>query len=891
MRARAIGFALVGVAAAAASPLPDATVSWGALRWAAAAPAAAAIAAPPAAGLPDGRAYELVTQTSGPAGTGTGAGVSGVNPNFLASSQNGEAVDWEGFGGCCGAESGALNLYRSVRSPSGWHTEAITPTPSQPLTGLAFEQVPLAWTSDLQRTIFATPASYAPGDHRPRLSRAEDLYLQEGSGAMSWISQGPTGTGSSPVSAELDGATPDLEKIVFSSAESLTEDATGLGSENTPPQYLYLRDVSSASTALLDVDNNGALISPYGATLGNGSWLHEEPLLSDYTGTTTNAISSDGAKVFFEAPPPGDAVEGAKGPHLYMRDLDTGTTTPLDEPSASGSATYEGASADGSLVFFTSNEGLDGAPQTRELYEFNTTSSPIGPAPASSAIAIAGGKGAIGETAIANDGSTVYFVSQAILASNANPVGSSAREHEPNLYSFDTRSGSTTYVATLAWPDVSGCDPDCTSERPAGLIAQPDVERPAYPTPDGSVLVFASYSDLTGQAADPQTTLTAEGTSGARTLTVASTSGFYPGQAITIGAGPSQEPDTIAAVEAPNRITLAEYGPDGLLGLAENHPAGSPVTLLHTEIYRYSADERSLACISCAPPGAPIAGAASLGQSDAGGSYAPAGRPAPLSENGAQVFFESSEPLVSEAQPPAAGAVKAPENVYEWEAGQVHLISNGSAAGFSLDGTDPSGEDVYFTTNAQLTAIDTGGELEIYDARVGGSTPQGPNEPEACQEEACRPTGTGSGKLAQPPTPGSAILGAEGGLEEQGPSVTPKIALARTTAAQQRRFARSGRLLLTVSATGPGTIAIDVTAPIHGRRRRVAYGAVTLEQAATATVALTLDRAAREQLASAGTLRLSLTLSDSAGGPHKSFALVLRAPHAHASARATARHV
>jgi hypothetical protein len=864
-------------------------------------PAAAggAASSPPSGGLPDGRAYELVTRTEGPGGHPEG--VSGISPGFLASSAEGNAVDWEGFGGCCGSGSAGLNLFRSVRGSAGWRAEALTPKPAEPLTGLAVEQAPMSWSSNLESTLFATPASYYANDHRPRPGPAEDLYLEQGSGSMDWVSQGPTGTGSKPVSAELDGATPDLGKIVFSSAEPLTADAKGLGAENMPPQYLYLRDVDTNTTELLDVDSGDALISKYGAVLGNGAWLHEEASLpAGYTGTTTNAISQDGTKTFFEAPPPGDWYEGAPEAHLYMRDLATGTTTPLDEPSSSGSATYQGASADGSLVFFTSDEGLDGAAKTEELYEFNTTSSQIGAAPAMSAIAIADGEGVVGESAIADSGSTVYFVSDRILASNANPVEATAQEGQPNLYSYDTGSGLTTYVATLAWPDVSACDPICAKGHPTGLVAQPDTARPAYPTPDGSVLVFASYGDLTTEpTGGAQTTLISEARYGKRTLTVASTDGFHEGQTIAIGEGAQAELDTIEAVAPPKQITLSEYGPDGFLGLVENHPAGSAVTWLHTEVYRYAANERSLLCVSCLPSAttqaggdsspAFSAGGASLGPGGpggAGGSYAPGGHAAPLSESGASVFFESPDPLVPEAQPAPASEKRPPSNVYEWESGHVHLISDGSSAGFTLDGSSPSGADVYFTTKAQLTGVDTNGDREIYDARIGGGISEGPVEEGSCQGAACQISSAGGIAIAAPPLPGSAILGAEGGLEEQGPSATPKLSIARTTAAQRRRFARTGRILLTVAATGPDAITVDASARIRSRTRRVARGSVTVAKAMTVVLGLTLDSAARLRLASAGTLTLRLAASDSAGAPKQTFALVLRAPASSSSDRA-----
>jgi hypothetical protein len=837
--------------------------------------AALCIAVSAAGALPDDRAYELVTRV---ASGGHEEGVSDVNPNFAAASTEGGAVDWEGFGGCCGATSGALNLYQSVRSADGWQTRVLTPKPGEPLDGFSEEQAPMFWTSDLGQTVFATPGSYAAGDHRPRSSRDDDLYLQNGSGAMAWLSQGPSGTGTSPVSAEFDGATPNAGNVVFSSAERLTANATGLGSQHTSSQYLYLRDVAHETTTLLDINNSNVLISPYGAILGNGGWLHEELVPADYEGTTTNAISSEGTKVFLEAPPPHDEVEGASAPHLYMRDLSTSTTVPLDEPGITGSARYEGASADGSLVFFTSNEGLDGASGASELYEFNTTAAQIGLAPAMSAIPVGGGKGVLGETAIANNAATVYFVSLSALVTNTNSVGGQALAGEPNLYAYGTQSGQTTFIATLAWPDVSECDPDCGRGHPAALIAQPDLARPVYPTPDGSVLVFVASGDLTGQAGGPSTALTAEVFSGNHTLTVASTTGFAAGQTITIGTGGRGELDTIQSVDPPNKLTVIEYGPDGLLGLADDHPAGDPVTRLHTEVYRYDSSDNSLVCVSCVPAGVTPAGSATLGAGDGGGSYAPDGRSAPISEDGSRVFFESPDQLVPEAPPAPSATASAPNNVYEWENGHVYLISTASGAGSSLDGATPTGNDVFFTTHAQLVPGDTGDTREVYDARVGGGFPLSPGTPETrCVGEACRVSEPGS-TTAPFTIPASVILGTTGGLEEQGPA--PTITLRQITPAQRRNLARTGHLALTVTATAAGAITVNATIKTHGRTQRVAHAYARITNAATVTLALALNKAARTALAKAKTLTLSLEVGYSANPTVRHVQLTLHAPPA-----------
>ena len=788
---------------------------------------------------------------------------------------------WIGRGS--GAAAGPLrvpfNLYQSVRGPEGWQTRALTPKPGGPLDGFFEEQAPMFWTGDLGLTVFATPASYAAGDRRPRSSRDDDLYLQNGSGAMAWLSQGPSGTGTSPVSAEFDGATPNAGSVVFSSAERLTANATGLGSENTPPQYLYLRNVAHETTTLLDVSSSNTLISPYGATLGNGSWLHEELVPADYEGSTTNAISSEGTKVFFQAPPPKDEVEGASPPHLYMRDLSTGTTAPLDDPGSTGSARYEGASADGSLVFFTSNEGLDDASSASELYEFNTTTTQIGLAPAMSAIPIGGGKGVLGETAISNNAATVYFVSLSAVAANANSTGAKALAGEPNLYAYGTQSGQTTFIATLAWPDVSECDPDCGRGHHDALIAQPDLARAAYPTPDGSVLVFAASGNLTGQAGGPSTMLTAEVVLGNRTLMVASTTGFEAGQAIIIGTGARTELDTIQSVDPPNKLTVTERGPDGNLGLADSHPAGDPVTRLHTEVYRYDSSDNSLMCVSCVPGGVTPAASATLGAADGGGSYAPEGRSAPISEDGSRVFFQSPDPLVPEAPPAPTGTVSPPNNVYEWENGHVYLISTASGAGSVLDGATPTGNDVFFTTHAQLVPGDTGDTREVYDARVGGGGfPVSPGTPQTrCESEACRVSEPGS--TIEPFTiPASVILGTTGGLEEQGPA--PTITLRQITPSQRRRLARTGHLALTVAATAAGAITVNATIKTHGRTQRVAHAYARIANAATVTLALGLDRAARAALARAKTLTLSLEVGYSAGPTVKHVQIVLHAPPA-----------
>jgi hypothetical protein len=555
-----------------------------------------------------------------------------------------------------------------------------------------------------------------------------------------------------------------LGYIVVARTEGLLPGQTitvGSGPSAETTQILRVR-VSEGGTEQIVVNNGIGLATAHpagtlvkhvaeGAVLGNGAHLTSGgPPASEYlaanaeSGSTTNAISSDGSKVFFEAASPA----GAEPFGLYMR-KDGSTTVKIagaafdgSEPSGFGEETdtfgfarFEGAATDGSLMFFTSDEGLAGATKGVELYEYNTTERQIGGDPpmtvrplstglqgdktptttltvashfpeetitvASTAGFTAGealgfGKFSInsGEsqnsdltstiasvksatelvltgaifgggftgvpaetevhgvhpaslTAVSNDGSHVYFISDGVLALNADSHGATATPVKPNLYVFDTTTGATTFIATVASSDVS------KEGHPAGLATEPDISRPAIPTPNGDVLVFASAGNLSGQ-------------------------------------NPWQK---------------------------------------YTEIYRYVVTGNTLECLSCTAPGVKPTGNANFGET-AGGTYDPPGLTSPISEDGSRVFFDTPDSLVPEdtngsAPQSAKFGTPTSTDVYEAEGGKVFLLSSGKATTPTvLQGTTPSGDDVLFTTTAKLAPQDTDGGYEnVWDARVGGGFP------------------------------------------------------------------------------------------------------------------------------------------------------------------------
>jgi hypothetical protein len=666
--------------------------------------------------LPDGRGYEVVTP----------AQKNSVFPGSGIPSTDGSAVNWEAIGGCCGAPTAAVTLYQSERQPTGWLTSVLTPTPSEPLVGLFQEQAPMDMSSDLSESIFLTPASFDPGDDD---DNALDLYMVSSlGGTPTWISQGSVG-GTSEDQSTLGLATRDFDHIAFTSHEALTPDAASqpLTTDGTA-QYLYVRDVSAGTTTLVNVDNSGNLVDSAGAILGNAGFPGNQYIPANYTGTSRNAISSDGTKVFFETPPENSFAGHNHSPHLYMRDLSTDTTTALDDPSqVETAAHFEGASDDGSLVFFTTTQGLDGAPTDNELYGFNTDTL--------TRFRVSAGDGddtgnVVGETAISNDGSHVFFVAKGVLASNTNSQGATATADQPNFYDYDTTSGTTTFIGTLDDSDING-----QFGGPCCLVEEPDVNRPAVPTANGSVLVFSSAANFTDEnPAGPSTTVDASASSGDATITVADSSGFIVGRAVQIGPSFFLDKQKIKAIPDSTHITLNS-------GVIFSHDPGESVDQLPAhEIYRYQTSDGALDCVSCPPPGTDATGDASLGQA-AGGAYGPIG--VPMNSNGTEIFFQTPDPLVPQdvntnAPPSGPFGFVANADVYEWHNGAVDLISDGTSAGTTLGSTNPSGNDVIFGTSGALVPQDVDTFGDIYDARVGGGIPFEPPPP-PCQGDACKP--------------------------------------------------------------------------------------------------------------------------------------------------------
>jgi hypothetical protein len=153
--------------------------------------------------------------------------------------------------------------------------------------------------------------------------------------------------------------------------------------------------------------------------------------------------------------------------------------------------------------------------------------------------------------------------------------------------------------------------------------------------------------------------------------------------------------------------------------------------------------------------------------------------PRNLSADGARVFFESDEALVSQDENDQT-------DVYEWEAegagsctsasmtfnaasgGCLYLISTGQSAQQSYFGdASADGSSVFFFTRQSLVSQDQDDNQDIYDARVGGGmAAQNPLPPTPCTGDACRGGGETPPTFGTPP---SVSLSGEGNLTPRPP--------------------------------------------------------------------------------------------------------------------------
>ena len=229
----------------------------------------------------------------------------------------------------------------------------------------------------------------------------------------------------------------------------------------------------------------------------------------------------------------------------------------------------------------------------------------------------------------------------------------------------------------------------------------------------------------------------------------------------------------------------------------ENRGCGRDQKEACIEIYRYSATDDHLGCVSCTPTGETSLGNAYMSVVQLNASSFVSTTPAAsyltrnISADGDQFFFQTPDSLVSDDEngksckynihdETLGNAFPSCQDVYEWEAvgapggsctvaevsgGCVYLLSAADSAGpASFIDASSDGSNAYIATSSPLVPADRDELFDIYDVRAGGglaSQFNGPTPP--CEAEACR-SETHAASISA--TPGSSILVGPGNLRQ-----------------------------------------------------------------------------------------------------------------------------
>jgi hypothetical protein len=424
--------------------------------------------------LPDCRAYELVTPPyKEGAFVGQLSGMLGLAPD-------GEHLIGTSVGVFAGSEDGLLGgsmasgsrppgtAYEFSRTAAGWMAVALGPPESRYRSAGMYDA-----SEDLSATLWSLGALTQPED-------VSDLYLERPRGVFTDVGP-PT---PDPAAANAGrytylGASADLSHVLFSTEPGYRWpfDETAARA-STLYEYVGTGNSAPSLVGVSGVAGSTELVSQCGTLLGSST-----PGGPD--GSVYNAVSADGTRVFFTAVGKDDEDCGGSEPPvgelLAREEVASGEerTVPISEPTLSycegspapacADAHFEGASQDGSEVFFTSTQRLLPAASagTENLYEYDFRA----PAGESLVLASAGGAAAEvrGVVRIAEDGSHVYFLAKGVLASGPNALGDRAVAGEENMYVYERDyscpAGCTSFVATLSSEDQA--DWARADDRPA----------------------------------------------------------------------------------------------------------------------------------------------------------------------------------------------------------------------------------------------------------------------------------------------------------------------------------------------------------------------------------------------------------------------------------------
>jgi Tol biopolymer transport system component len=522
-------------------------------------------------------------------------------------------------------------------------------------------------SADGSVAFFSTRDKLVPGDTDTR----RDIYARsydEGVGGYVTreVSFGPTG-GNNAFDAQYLGADEAGVQVFFSTNERLT------AADKDTATDIYVRDLKKNTTTLVSQGD----VSCAQSGCGNAN--------SD-VGAVPGGVVADGSRVYFATAERLSAADEDDAVDVYVRDLESGTTRLVSagDPSCTGGhcgngsapAFFQGVSADGEKMLFTTAEGLvtgdgDGAV---DLYEHDLESgatrlvSTPGTCPVADCTPVYGGT--------SGNGSHVFF------------------ETNERLSGEDTDSSQDVY-------DWSGGTATLASQGPTGGNGA-DNALFAGSSPDGEAVFFETKEKLVGADADAAQDVYRR--SGGTTTLVSHGAASCAGT--DCGNG-----DFDAAVVRSNGVPSGVFDDGNKVFFLSSEELASEDEDESFDVYVRDLGEGTTTLVSRADASCVVPDCGS-GPHDANFVAA--------STDGSLAFFITAESLL-----PADADEQT--DVYERSGGTTTLVSTGSVNGngpydAQLQGVSQDGSRAFFVTDERLTGEDAdSNQADVYSRSATGT--------------------------------------------------------------------------------------------------------------------------------------------------------------------------
>jgi hypothetical protein len=435
-------------------------------------------------GLPDGRCLEMVSRREPGPYAQPGEFFAYPEIHFQASETPGKLA-YAAELGYPEATRGAEILYLGQRGAEGWVSGQLAPPVTAPDELHNVSSVPsvfLGLSPDLSCGVVTStqPLSSNPAAQLTLEAGGANLYRRNADGTYTLVTDLPPSPleelGSNLYSIfQLVGSSADCSKIVFKTS------------------YHYAGLPGIGSSRLYEWTETGGMRYAGFVPASGGGEAVVEASAGGY-----KALSEDGSRLFFSAKRSVGRVSGEVGKTgVFVREGGTSTDVSASATSVPDEgATFEGATPDGSRVYFTANHGLtaESSPEGTDLYEYDLedeelTDISVGQEAGGAQVGGEGSNHNFGAlVGVAADGSHAYYIARGqLVAGLGRTLAANKTADTFSLYDYDSATKAVRFVGT-----VTGEDVESVTFARGGATSRV--------SPDGRYLLFESSADVTDYA-------------------------------------------------------------------------------------------------------------------------------------------------------------------------------------------------------------------------------------------------------------------------------------------------------------------------------------------------------------------------------------------------------